>query len=503
MLRIGDVLENKFRIIDYLGQGRWGRVYLAENIKLGNKWAIKEIDIDRDAGVNLLAEPEILKRLNHKSLPRIIDVTRVGNLLYIIEDYFEGRNLKELIKFREVCCEENVVYWAKQLCEIMIYLHNLKPNPIIYRDMKPGNIIIDSENNVKLIDFGIAREFIIDRESDSTFIGTIGYAAPEQYAVGCRSDARTDIYGFGVTLYHVLTGVGPHQHPYQQVSVRELDKTLSVAIEKIITRCIHFDPNQRYQSASELLDDLSNARQKGRGLRIDNLIRKIKNRFQIDLLKEVVFMEKLVGTVVIAVGGTSRGVGCTYTSIAIAAFLERQKHDVAVVELNENPVLFSLEGEDSQKGLLNSCFKSKGIDFYCQNPYNQKINLGEVLRAGYNYVIVDLGCLLQRDENGAVKKSPWYDELNRATLRIVVAGSAVWQLQNLAGCLNEADSTGWNILFAMPDVSFFQQIKQEIEQKAYATVFNPDPWKVNEQQEIVFSGLLGRVLPKNKRAKNF
>jgi len=226
MLNAGDVLEGKYRIIRLLGQGGWGHVYLAENLKVGNRWAVKEIETAQEFRVNFLAEPEILKKLNHSSLPRIIDIFRSDNFLYIIEDYFEGIGLKEVIGTREMCSEDNTIHWAKQLCEILIYLHGLEPNPIIYRDMKPGNIIIDRENQVRLIDFGIAREFKRGGSSDTTFIGTRGYAAPEQFSVDGQSDERTDIYGLGATLYHVVTGANPGQPPFEMVPVRQLNPVI-------------------------------------------------------------------------------------------------------------------------------------------------------------------------------------------------------------------------------------------------------------------------------------
>ncbi len=257
MLNIGDILDGKYRLIDLLGKGGMGYVYLAENIKIGNRWAIKEIDISKKLRTDLLAESEILKKLNHRSLPRIVDIIEFESFLYIVEDYFEGICLKELIKSREICHENNVINWARQLCEILSYLHSFKPNPIIYRDMKPGNIIIDSNLNVKLIDLGIAREYKADQESDTLYIGTRGYAAPEQYSGAGQTDERTDIYGLGATLYHAITGVNPKDPPFQMLPVTQVNKSLSNEIEKIITKCIQHNPALRYQSVDELLEDLN------------------------------------------------------------------------------------------------------------------------------------------------------------------------------------------------------------------------------------------------------
>src|SRR5699024_8630872 len=148
----------------------------AESTSLGTKWAIKAVDKRLSTEFDLLAEPNILKKLNHPSLPRIIDIEEDENNLYIIEDYIDGKSLDRQLKEKKNFDENIVINWAKQLCDVLIYLHNQKPNPIIYRDMKPANIIVDKDDNVKLIDFGIAREFKIDNDSDTTYMGTRGYA---------------------------------------------------------------------------------------------------------------------------------------------------------------------------------------------------------------------------------------------------------------------------------------------------------------------------------------
>jgi len=258
MLNIGDVLEEKYRITGLLGKGGTGHVYLAENIRLGNEWAVKEVGLSGEVRADILEESEILRKLNHHSIPRIVDIIEHENFLYLIEDYFAGVNLKELIKAREACSEADVIRWAKQLCEILIYLHSIKPNPIIYRDMKPGNIIIDNENNAKLIDLGIAREYKEDQDSDTSYIGTRGYAAPEQYSGANQTDERTDVYGLGAALYHAVTGANPNEPPYRIVPVRQNNKSLSKDIERIIAKCTQNDPGLRYQNVNELLTDLNN-----------------------------------------------------------------------------------------------------------------------------------------------------------------------------------------------------------------------------------------------------
>jgi tetratricopeptide (TPR) repeat protein len=148
-----------------------------------------------------------------------------------------------------------VIEWAKTLCDVYIYLHEHKPNPIIYRDMKPSNLMKTPEGSVKLIDFGIAREYKVDAKSDTLLLGTKGYAAPEQEGLA-QTDERSDIYSLGVTLYHLLTGISPRE-ALGFKPLRQIDPQFSEGLEIIIGKCVMPDPKDRYQSARALLDDLN------------------------------------------------------------------------------------------------------------------------------------------------------------------------------------------------------------------------------------------------------
>ncbi|MBU7007203.1 serine/threonine protein kinase [Phosphitispora fastidiosa] len=542
MLSAGDVLEGKYRIIRLLGQGGWGHVYLAENLKVGNRWAVKEIETAREFRVNFLAEPEILKKLNHSSLPRIIDIFRSGNFLYIIEDYFEGIGLKEVIGTREMCTEENAVYWAKQLCEILIYLHSLEPNPIIYRDMKPGNIIIDKENQVRLIDFGIAREFKRGGASDTTFIGTRGYAAPEQFSVDGQSDERTDIYGLGATLYHVVTGVNPGQPPFQMVPVRQVNPALSEGLERFISRCVQADPGKRYQGAGEALEALEALESMEPGGRSGSKLKTIigtvagsllgrerasllgserasllgKERAslqgeQVSLQRERVsgWRERsgpgsgLIGTVVIAVGGAARGTGCTHTALAAAAFLARKGLQTALLELNENPVYQTIQEEYPEAGLLEGSFRHSGVDFYSQGPAGSNDMLIKVIRAGYHYLVLDLGVVCRTGAKGIFEKSPGFDEMVRADLTILVAGAAVWQLKDLAPYLREPAAGSWRFAFRAPEMYLFHKINKELPQTCLPIPFAPAPFRITPETEGFYCKMLEPVLPPLENKKKW
>lgn len=254
-MQAGEVFDGRYRIVRMLGQGGMSRVYLAENIKLGTLWAIKEISKNSDLKVDFLAEPNILKRLDHPALPRIFDIIDEKDNIYVIVDYIEGVSLDVKLKEEGKFAEAMVIEWAVQLCGVLDYLHSCRPNPIIYRDMKPSNIILSINGILKLIDFGIAREYKALSDGDTVYIGTRGYAAPEQYGTG-QTSVAADIYSLGVTLYQFLTGKSPNEPPYEIKPVRYFDRNLSSGIERIICKCTRQNPSERYQSVNELLNDI-------------------------------------------------------------------------------------------------------------------------------------------------------------------------------------------------------------------------------------------------------
>ena len=204
---------------------------------------------------SLLAEANLMKKLDHPNLPRIVDIIETGETLFVVMDYIEGESLEKIVQLYGPQPEEVVIDWAKQLCMVLGYLHNQNP-PIIYRDMKPANVMLKPEGTLKVIDFGIAREYKIDSLKDTTNLGTRGYAAPEQYEGKGQTDQRTDIYCLGVTLHHLLTGKYPEEYPYELIPITEFNPMLSGGLERIIMNCTQRNPENRYQNCDELLYDL-------------------------------------------------------------------------------------------------------------------------------------------------------------------------------------------------------------------------------------------------------
>ena len=259
MTDIGTVIDGKYKILAEIGHGGMSVVYLAMDTHLNKQWAVKEIK-KKGNGKNdeivvnsLLAEANMMKRLDHPALPRIVDIIDNGITIYVVMDYIEGESLDKILDEYGAQSEEKVINWAKQLCDALSYLHSQKP-PIIYRDMKPANVMLKPEGNIKIIDFGIAREYKEQSLSDTTVLGTKGYAPPEQYSG--QTDARSDIFALGMTMHHLLTGLDPRGGE-AYAPVRMWNPELSEGIEIIIDKCVEPAPENRYQNCEDLLYDLN------------------------------------------------------------------------------------------------------------------------------------------------------------------------------------------------------------------------------------------------------
>ena len=263
MARMGEIIDGKYEVLREIGKGGMSVVYLAMDKRLNKQWAIKEFRKDKDDASKqvalkaLLDEANLMKKLDHPTLPRIVDIIETRQTVYIVMDYIEGESLNKVLDAYGAQPQEAVIEWAKQLSNVLDYLHTQSP-PVIYRDMKPVNIMLKPDGTVRLIDFGIAREYKEGKEGDTEAIGTRGYAAPEQFGGRGQTDARTDIYSLGVTLYHLVTGKNPAEPPYEIYPIRHWDPSLSSGLEWLIQKCTQLNPGDRYQSCAEVTYVLEN-----------------------------------------------------------------------------------------------------------------------------------------------------------------------------------------------------------------------------------------------------
>lgn len=260
MLQIGSLIDGKYKILSIIGQGGMSTVYLAINERANKPWAIKEV---RKNGVknyevvkqSLVMETDMLKQLSHPYLPSIVDVIDTDECFLIVMDYIEGNTLYRTLAEYGAQPQDKVIEWAKELCNVLSYLHT-RTQPIIYRDLKPANIMLKPDGTITLIDFGTARTYKQDSIEDTTCLGTRGYAAPEQFGGRGQTDERTDIYNLGATLYHLVTGHNPCEAPYEMYPIRQWNPSLSAGLEKIILKCTQLNPKDRYQSSAEVMYDL-------------------------------------------------------------------------------------------------------------------------------------------------------------------------------------------------------------------------------------------------------
>ena len=261
-LERGAVIDGKYEILKEIGKGGMSVVYLAMDLRLNKQWAVKVIQrrgIGKNNEIVLNKVPddtELMMRLDHPSIPRIVDIIDRENdpQIYIVMDYVEGDSLDKILTEYGAQPQDLVIDWAKQICDTLGYLHSQKP-PIIYRDMKPGNIMLKPEGNLKIIDFGISREYKEQNLADTTILGTRGYAPPEQFG-SRQTDARSDIYALGMTMHHLLTGVDPRPKSYEYIPIRQWNPELSSGLERIIDKCTALAPEDRYQNCNELMYDL-------------------------------------------------------------------------------------------------------------------------------------------------------------------------------------------------------------------------------------------------------
>lgn len=261
-LPAGVTLAQRYSLNQPLGQGGMGIVYLANDLRLGGHLvAVKQLltgDLAPAGMQSIYQEMQLLAMLDHPGLVKVNDFFQEGDSLFIVMDYVPGRTVANILEGRGPLPEAEALSIVYQLCQILGYLHQHNP-PIIFRDLKPANIMVEASGLVKLIDFGIARFFKPGRNQDTQRLGTFGYASPEHYGRG-QTDARSDIYSLGVLFHQLVTGFDPSQlapmqppPPLSQFSVQ-----LSPAVVAAINQATQLDPAGRFQTVGQFQQALTN-----------------------------------------------------------------------------------------------------------------------------------------------------------------------------------------------------------------------------------------------------
>jgi eukaryotic-like serine/threonine-protein kinase len=260
-LAIGTVLHGRYKVESVLGLGGMGAVYKVRDLHFtqATKYcALKEMigkftdPMDQRTRLsNFEREANILASLNHPAIPDVSDYFAEHGRAYLVIEYIDGRDLEKLLKNTQGMFEEQSVgSWALQLCDVLHYLHSQRP-PIVFRDLKPSNVMLTASNRIFLIDFGIAK--VLQQGKIGTMVGTEGYSPPEQYRG--ISDARSDIYSLGAMMHHLLTRSDPREQTpftFPQRMPSALNPKVSSAMEAVVMRCVEYEPDQRYQDVLEL-----------------------------------------------------------------------------------------------------------------------------------------------------------------------------------------------------------------------------------------------------------
>lgn len=442
MLEIGSVVDGKYKVLSKIGQGGMSVVYLALNERANKTWAIKEV---RKDGVQdfttvkqgLIVETNILKSLNHKYLPSIVDVIDDEDTFIIVMDYIQGKSLNKVLQEsleREnlPIAVEDVISWGIQLCDVLYYLHT-RENPIIYRDMKPANVMLKPNGEISLIDFGTARIFKTGNSEDTTCLGTPGYAAPEQYGGNGQSRPQSDIYCLGATLHHLITGRNPAATPFNfppitqcrptllEETPRELRNTL-LGLEMIISKCTQYEPEDRYQNCAELKYDLEHPEELGLPYR-----RKLKS-------KMLAFSACAVMSLLMGIGSLTGSIMARETeTTGYDYYIESASTaaDAEKLKLYKKAIALNPQQEDAWLGILDTVDTDSVFtadeDSYILALLSSRDNgrsqdnktLFQKNESGYVRFAYELGMLYYYAEGSGQNKNSaggWFDVVSKADL---------------------------------------------------------------------------------------
>jgi serine/threonine protein kinase len=259
-LHSGRVLQERYELLHVLGQGGMGTVYMANDMRLkGRSCVVKKLrddfyrEEDRQKAQEFFErEMQMLSELRHPNIVQILDFFAEAGDYFLVMEYVAGSNLYALLQVErqgQPFPERTVIDWVQQICEVLHYLHTQHP-PVVYRDLKPSNVMLDLNNTIKLVDFGIARPW--EEAGEHTQVISAGYSPPEQYWGGL--DPRSDIYSLGATMYFLLSGKDPEA--LHVCSPRAVNGNVSPGVDNIVQQAMAQNFNDRFQSIEEFMEAL-------------------------------------------------------------------------------------------------------------------------------------------------------------------------------------------------------------------------------------------------------
>lgn len=255
---ISQVFSNRYQVERRLGEGGMGCVFQVKSRDIAAFFALKILSKeDYSVYANIYAEVYSLQDLNHPGIPKIFEVKEDDQYVYIIQEFIHGVDLKTLLLKYGRVEEDIIVFWMNELAEILQYLH---AQGVLHRDIKPGNIMLSNDGQLKVIDFGLARDLEGKDGVDIRVVGTLAHTPPERY-IRKAANEQTDIYGYGSTFYFLASGKVPRsmkEEPKRnmQLMMRDLKSQVSPAVFNIIKTCMSVDPQERYRAFDEILYDI-------------------------------------------------------------------------------------------------------------------------------------------------------------------------------------------------------------------------------------------------------
>jgi serine/threonine-protein kinase len=428
-----EIWFDKYRIIKLIGQGGTAEVYLAEHIKLNSYRAIKHISKHHPLYKLQLKEAQILKDLKHSCIPIVYDIEEDEDGSYIVEQYLEGVTLKEYVTERNCLNDDIIIHFALQICDLIKYLHSVK-RPILYLDLKPDNIIV-TDRTIKLIDFGSAM-FRDEANKNAEYYGTVGYAAPELYGKS-GLDERCDVYGIGTLLYFMATGkslstTGGKTNHIDFINSR------SKKLRRIISRCLRFDPSQRYPSVSRLEAQLS----------------AIMNN------KKYTFNPG--SSIEIGIAGAQSRIGTTHLSFRLCGYLNRQNIPCLYIEQNKSRCLWQISNRYIGLKRDKDIIRMNGISMICADD-SPTADI-----SGYNVLVKDYGCLNMNN----------MEQFLESEIKILILGAKDWELEYSEETL-ELISEYKDVIFLFNFVDgrqFKQVIKNMMFRNCLRIPYEPDPF---------------------------
>ncbi len=263
LLKPNDTLQgeqSQYAILNLVGRGGMGAVYRAKRLSDSTIWALKEMRPPANTSTQEVEdnrklfeqEAELLKSLQHPNITKVVDTFEFEGRPVMVMEFIDGQTLEDLLHENKMKLDEQqIIEYGIQLCRVLGYLHTRKP-PIIYRDLKPPNVMINSKGIMKLIDFGVARTYKEQKSKDTIAMGSAGYAPPEQYGKA-QTDERSDIYALGATLLHMSTGVPPVPfQPPRPGDIRKYMATMKPKTERVIIKAMSLKREQRYKTCEEM-----------------------------------------------------------------------------------------------------------------------------------------------------------------------------------------------------------------------------------------------------------